>query len=252
MIGLNMIATYPVGGGYEAEIRTHIELCIRRYRYSGSFLRYVFRTLEYSGRGIRPGNALFVPPPHTAVGDCISDLERFIHEDIGGLPVLIKAALTHVQFETIHPFLDGNGRIGRLLITFLLCSASILREPLLYLSLYFKQNREEYYRLLYTVRKEGDWESWILFFLALFDEDRKKVQKGGRRAGSALHVHDVFKIRPIITLKEAAHRADLSFPATGTAMDLLVEGGIAREITGKRRNRAFVYDRYLAILGEGT
>jgi Fic family protein len=175
-----------------------------------------------------------------------------------------------VQFETIHPFLDGNGRIGRLLITFLLCSASILREPLLYLSLYFKQNREEYYRLLYTVRKEGDWESWILFFLegiastadsavaaarrlaALFDEDRKKVQKGGRRAGSALHVHDVFKIRPIITLKEAAHRADLSFPATGTAMDLLVEGGIAREITGKRRNRAFVYDRYLAILGEGT
>jgi Fic family protein len=219
--------------------------------------------------GSRPGNAVFVPPPHGIVGDCISDLERFIHEDPGSLPVLIKAALAHVQFETIHPFLDGNGRVGRLLITFLLCHAGILREPLLYLSLYFKQNREEYYRLLDSVRKEGDWEVWIRFFLegvaqtadsavatarqlaSLFDEDRKKVLSGGRRAGSALRVHDIFKMRPIVTLQEAAQRTALSYPATGTGMDFLVESGIAHELTGKKRNRVFAYNRYLAILGEG-
>ena len=220
--------------------------------------------------GSRPGNAVFVPPPHTVVQDCISDLEQFIHEDPSSLPILIKAALVHVQFETIHPFLDGNGRVGRLLITFLLCHAGILREPLLYLSVYFKQNRDEYYRLLDIIRKEGDWEAWIMFFLegvartadsavatarrlvTLFDEDRKKIQTGGRRAGSALRVYDIFKTRPILNLQEASQRADLSYPATGTGMDLLVESGIARELTGKRRNRIFAYDRYLAILGEGT
>lgn len=220
--------------------------------------------------GSRPGNAVFVPPPHTVVQDCISDLEQFIHEDPSSLPILIIAALVHVQFETIHPFLDGNGRVGRLLITFLLCHAGILREPLLYLSIYFKQNRDEYYRLLDIIRKEGDWEAWIMFFLegvtrtadsavatarrlvTLFDEDRKKIQTGGRRAGSALRVYDIFKTRPILNLQEASQKTDLSYPATGTGMDLLVESGIARELTGKRRNRIFAYDRYLAILGEGT
>ena len=220
--------------------------------------------------GSRPGNAVFVPPPHTVDQDCISDLEQFIHEDPNSLPILIKAALVHVQFETIHPFLDGNGRVGRLLITFLLCHAGILREPLLYLSVYFKQNRDEYYRLLDITRKEGDWEAWIMFFLegvartadsavatarrlaTLFDEDRKKIQTGGRRAGSALRVYDILKTRPILTLQEIAQRADLSYPATGAGMDLLVESGIARELTGKKRNRIFAYDRYLAILGEGT
>ena len=229
-----------------------------------------FRRSQNWVGGSRPGNALFVPPPPTAVPECISDLERFIHEDAGGLPVLIKVALAHVQFETIHPFLDGNGRVGRLLITFLLCHAGVLREPLLYLSLYFKQNREEYYRLLDAIRKEGDWEVWVTFFLegvahtadsavttarrlaALFEEDRKKVQTGGRRAGSALRVHDVFKVRPIVTLQEAARRADLSFPAAAAGMDLLVERGIGRELTGRKRNRIFAYDRYLAVLGEGT
>jgi Fic family protein len=220
--------------------------------------------------GSRPGNAVFVPPPHTVVQDCISNLEQFIHEDPSSLPILIKAALVHVQFETIHPFLDGNGRVGRLLITFLLCHAGILREPLLYLSVYFKQNRDEYYRLLDIIRKEGDWEAWIMFFLegvartadsavatarrlvTLFDEDRKKIQTGGRRAGSALRVYDIFKTRPILNLQEASQKTDLSFPATGTGMDLLVESGIARELTGKRRSRIFAYDRYLVILGEGT
>ncbi|MFA5786295.1 MAG: Fic family protein [Actinomycetota bacterium] len=220
--------------------------------------------------GSRPGNAVFVPPPHTAVADCMACLERFLHGDEDGLPVLIKAALAHVQFETIHPFLDGNGRVGRLLITFLLCHAGVLSEPLLYLSLYFKQNREEYYRLLEAVRKEGDWESWITFFLngvaetgtsavatarrlgALFEEDRARLQTQGRKAGSALRVHDALKERPLATLQNVAQRADLSFPAAAAGMTLLVELSICRELTGRKRNRVFVYDRYLEILSEGT
>jgi Fic family protein len=228
-----------------------------------------FRRRQNLIGGTRPGNAVSVPPPHTAVADCISDLERFLH-DADGLPVLVKAALAHVQFETIHPFLDGNGRVGRLLITFLLCHAGVLREPLLYLSLYLKQHREEYYRLLDAVRRDGDWEAWVTFFIegvaqtgdgavstarrlvALFEEDRTRVQGQGRRAGSALRVHEALKARPLITLQEAARRADLSFPATSAGMDVLVELGVARELTGRKRNRVFVYDRYLALLGEGT
>src|SRR5262245_19622826 len=115
--------------------------------------------------GKRPGTALFVPPPHGEVEDCMASLERFLHDDRPGIPVLLKAGMAHVQFETIHPFLDGNGRVGRLLITFILCNAEVLREPILYLSLYFKQRRDEYYRLLEEVRRTGDWEAWLMFFL---------------------------------------------------------------------------------------
>jgi Fic family protein len=219
--------------------------------------------------GTRPGNAVFVPPPHALVPECMSDLERFLHA-ADGLPVLVRAALAHVQFETIHPFLDGNGRVGRLLITFLLSHAGVLREPLLYLSLYLKQHREEYYRLLEAVRREGDWEAWVAFFLegvaqtasgavatarrlvTLFEEDRTRLQGQGRRAGSALRVHAALEARPLITLQEAARRAELSFPTAAAGMGVLVEAGIARELTGKKRNRVFVYDRYLALLGEGT
>jgi len=227
------------------------------------------RTQNWVG-GNQPGNATFVPPPHTAVPNCITALERFIHSNAAGLPVLIKAALAHVQFETIHPFLDGNGRVGRLLITFQLCQAGVLREPLLYLSLYLKQNRSEYYRLLDSVRKDGDWEAWVTFFLEgvtataesavmtagrladLFEKDRVRIQAGGRRAGSALRVHDVLRLRPIVTLQDAARRADLSFPAAAAGMEFLVELSIGRELTGRKRGRIFAYDRYLGVLGEGT
>ena len=115
--------------------------------------------------GSRPGNAVFVPPPHTTVSECMGALERFLHTENDGLPVLVRAGLAHVQFETIHPFLDGNGRVGRLLITFLLCHAAMLREPLLYLSLHLKQHRADYYNLLDEVRRTGDWEAWLAFFL---------------------------------------------------------------------------------------
>jgi len=220
--------------------------------------------------GMRPGNAHFVPPPHTEVPSCISELERFVHDESSDLPRLVTAGLAHAQFETIHPFLDGNGRIGRLLITLLLCDFGLLHEPLLYLSLYFKEHRDEYYRLLDLARLEGDWEAWLGFFLQgaaetadeavanardlgrLFGQDRGRIQALGRRAGSALRVHDSLKERPLVSLAEVVARSGLSFPAVSKAMDELVAMGIARELTGKKRNRVFAYDRYLATLAAGT
>ena len=220
--------------------------------------------------GTRPGNAHFVPPPPARIPDCMRDLERFLHASDDDLPVLVRAALAHVQFETIHPFLDGNGRVGRLLITLLLCSAGRLAQPLLYLSLYFKQHRGEYYRLLDLVRTEGDWEAWITFFLegvamtadgavetarlllALFESDRERIQATGRRAGSALRVLDALKTRPVHRLQDVSRSTGLSFPAAAAGMNVLVELGIAREVTGKRRNRVFAYDGYLDLLNEGT
>jgi Fic family protein len=216
--------------------------------------------------GTRPGNAHFVPPPHTAVEDCMAALERFLHADVDGLPALIRAGLAHVQFESIHPFLDGNGRVGRLLITFLLCHAGVLREPLLYLSLHFKQHRPTYYELLDRVRRDGDWEAWLEFFLegvrvtaegavttaqrlaAIFKEDRRRIETTGRRAGSALRVHEALKAHPLLSLPAICQRTDLSFPAASSAIDLLVELGVARELTGKRRNRLFLYDQYMETL----
>jgi len=220
--------------------------------------------------GTRPGNAVFVPPPHTAVPDCMAALERFLHAEDDGLPVLARAALAHVQFETIHPFLDGNGRVGRLLITLLLRETGVLREPLLYLSLYLKQNRARYYALLDEVRREGDWEGWLAFFLegvrvtaegavataarlsAMFHEDRSRIEPEGRRAGSALRVHEALKARPIVSLSAVCEATGLSFPAASSAMELLQGLGIALELTGKRRNRLFAYERYLGVLNEGT
>ena len=221
--------------------------------------------------GSRPGNASFVPPPHTTVPDSMTAFERFLHAEDDGLPVLLRAGLAHVQFETIHHFLDGNGRVGRLLITLLMCHAGLLRQPLLYLSLYFKQRRSDYYDLLNQVRRTGDWEAGLAFFLEgvkqtaegavstaqhlsrMFQDDRNRIQAaGGRRAGSVLRVHEALKSRPILSLPAASRDTKLSFQAAASAMELLVTHGIAREITGKRRNRLFVYDRYISILNEGT
>jgi Fic family protein len=236
-----------------------------RHKDAGEFRR----SQNWIG-GSRPGDAIFVPPPHTAVEDCMGALERFLHAEEDGLPVLVRAGLAHVQFETIHPFLDGNGRVGRLLITLLLCHAKMLQEPLLYLSLYFKQNRPTYYDLLDRVLRDGDWEQWLEFFLQgvkqvaesavstagrlgrLFGTDRSRIERSGRRAGSALRVHEVLKARPIQSLQSTCGATGLSFPAASSAMELLVDLGIARELTGNQRNRLFSYDPYLAILNEGT
>lgn len=220
--------------------------------------------------GSRPGNAVFVPPPHTAVQDCMGHLERFLNDDEDGLPTLVKAGLAHVQFETIHPFLDGNGRVGRLLVTLLLIRAGVLRQPLLYLSLFLKQHRQEYYRLLDHVRRTGDWEAWLAFFLEgvqttadgavstarrldrTFREDYERIaNKAGRRASSALRVHEALKASVVVSLGDAADRTGLTFPTVSRAMDLLIEHGVAEELTGKSRNRLFYYRDYLATLNEG-
>ncbi len=220
--------------------------------------------------GTRPGNAHLVPPPPHHVQECMAALERFLHDERSAYPVLVKAALAHVQFETIHPFLDGNGRMGRLLISFLLHHDGVLSRPLLYLSLYFKQHRAEYYRLLDAVRAEGDWEAWLDFFLegvrttadnavhtarrlvAVFQEDADRVQAAGRAGASALRVLEALRDRPVLSLREASRRTNLTFPTTARGMETLVALGIAREVTGRRRNRLFLYDGYLAILQEGT
>ena len=220
--------------------------------------------------GSRPGNAVFVPPPHLAVPDCMGELERFLHAEDDGLPTLVRAGLAHVQFETIHPFLDGNGRVGRLLIMLLLCEAGLLRQPLLYLSVYFKRHRDQYYELLDRVRHTGDWESWLAFFLEgvqetaenaaatvgrlteRFTADRQRLATEGRRAGSALRVHEALQERPILSIPETCKRTGLAFPTVSAALRLLEGAGVVREITGFRRNRVYVYSEYLRILNEGV
>jgi Fic family protein len=248
-------------------IREIHAVLLSRGRGSGKDPGEFRRSQNWIG-GTRPGTAAFVPPPHTAVPDCMTALEHFLHADDDGLPVLVRAGLAHVQFETIHPFLDGNGRVGRLLVTFLLCHAALLREPLLYLSLYLKQHRATYYDLLDLVRRTGDWETWLAFFLEgvrqtaeravstaqrlaeMFRTDRARIEPSGRRVGSALRVHEALKARPILSLPEICRSTGLSFPAASSAMELLYGLGIVRELTGKRRDRLFVYDRYLASLNE--
>lgn len=222
--------------------------------------------------GTRPGNAHFVPPPAHLVLECMGDLEAFLNAAPApsDLPTLIRAGLAHAQFETIHPFLDGNGRVGRLLITLYLCAEDLLADPLLYLSLYFKERRSDYYALLDAVRQDGDWEAWLAFFLEgvrytaeaaestarrqldLFEADQSRVRLKGRAASSALRVHAVLRERPVVALRQAADRAGLSYTAAAAGMRVLVDLGIAEELTGRQRGRLFGYREYIAILNEGT
>ena len=250
-------------------IREMHKVLLARGRGSGKAPGEFRRTQNWIG-GSRPGTAHFVPPPPTHVEECMSDLERFIHDEHSSYPTLVKAALAHVQFETIHPFLDGNGRIGRMLIAFILHHGGMLAKPLLYLSLYFKQNRSDYYLLLDRVRKEGDWEAWLDFFLqgvedtasnavrtaqwlvALFKKDAARIQGIGRAASSVLRVFDALCERPITTVNDLSKRTGLSFPTATKGADKLVNLGILKERTGGKRNRVFAYDQYLAVLNEGT
>jgi len=220
--------------------------------------------------GTRPGNALFVPPPVAELDVCLDQFERFIHEDASRLPPLIKAGLLHVQFETLHPFLDGNGRIGRLLVTLYLCVQDVLRKPLLYLSLYLKTHRADYYRLLQEVRERGAWEAWLEFFLIgvaetanqafdaatriveLFKRDRELITTQSDRAGSALRVHDLLQQNPFATAGALVEQTGLSPPTINAALADLQRLGIVEEVTGRRRGRVFGYRAYLDILNEGT
>jgi Fic family protein len=220
--------------------------------------------------GTRPGNATFVPPPVSELDACLDAFERFMHEDESRLPPLIKAGLLHVQFETIHPFLDGNGRIGRLLVTLYLCVHDILRKPLLYLSLYLKTHRADYYRLLQEVRERGAWEAWLEFFLdgvaetanqafdaathivELFKRDRERITAESDRAGSVLRVHDFLQQTPFVTSNALVEQTGLTAPTINAALADLERLGIVEEVTGRKRGRVFGYRAYLDILNEGT
>ena len=229
-----------------------------------------FRTTQNWIGGARPSLAAFVPPPATRVSECMGALEGFLHDRTERTSTLVKAALAHVQFETIHPFLDGNGRLGRMLITLLLVADGVLQEPLLYLSLYFKTHRTSYYELLQRVRTEGDWEAWLSFFLRgvketaegavataqrlarLFKEDRDRIGTLGRISGSALRVHYALQQHPIQTVLTVTQRTGLTVPTVTAVMKALEAQGVVRELTGKRRGRVYAYQRYLQLLDEGT
>jgi len=220
--------------------------------------------------GSRPGNAAFVPPPPDRLIECMGALEKFLHDQPARTPTLIKAALAHVQFETIHPFLDGNGRVGRLLITLLLCNEGILHEPLLYLSLFFKENRREYYDRLQNVRLKGDWEQWLKFFMSAVNEtadqavatakqiaamaakDRELIRSLGKPAPSALKVHQAMLRQPVLSIGKACEMTGLWVSSVTSMMKHLQKLGIVSELTGRRRNRLFGYDRYIKLLSEGT
>jgi len=229
-----------------------------------------FRKTQNWVGGTRPGNALFVPPPPDVLIECLGTFEEFLHDHPTRMPVLVKAGLAHVQFETIHPFLDGNGRLGRLLISLLLFTEGVLQQPILYLSLYLKQQRDEYYRLIQAVRTEGTWEEWLEFFIggirqtadqcvrtsqslaAMFQRDRDRIQHLGKAAGSALRVYEALKRHPIVSIGKAATEANLSIPTSAKALSHLEKMGIVRETTQRIRGRRYVYGDYIAVLNEGT
>jgi Fic family protein len=229
-----------------------------------------FRTTQNWIGGSRPGNAVFVPPPPEYLMECLDNLEKFIHDENIAMPTLIKAALLHVQFETIHPFLDGNGRLGRLLITFVLCAAGLLKKPLLYLSLFFKNRRDEYYSHLQNVREKGEWEEWIKFFLegvvltseqatetarriiSLFDSDRKKIETSDKSSTSVLVIHKYMQSHPVVSTTKLKDACDLTLPTVLRSLGILESMGIVKEITGRERHRIYIYKDYISILNEGT
>ncbi len=218
--------------------------------------------------GTRPGNAMFVPPPLDHLADCLSDFESFLHNE--SLPVLIKAGIAHVQFETIHPFLDGNGRLGRLLIALLLCAEDVLSEPVLYLSLYLKQNRHTYYELLQAVREVGAWEAWLEFFLVgvyqsakqgtqtawkindLFSKDAEEIAQLGRIRFSCEQAFEYMKRLPQVTASLLVRELKMTAPTARSVLHRLESIGMLEEISGKKRDKIYVYRNYLEILEEGA
>jgi Fic family protein len=216
--------------------------------------------------GTRPGNAAFVPPPPQQVADLLTDLERFIHASDSDLPTLARVALIHAQFETIHPFLDGNGRIGRLLIAALMEHWGLLREPLMYLSGYLKQHQAEYYRRLSAIRSDGDWEGWVSFFLegvaaasadaersiidvaSLITADRKRLLESPKAGPISYRLFELLPMMPRFSVEHVRQRLETTFPTASAAVKLLEDLGILTELTGQKKNRVYSYQAYVDLL----
>ena len=216
--------------------------------------------------GTRPGNAVFVPPPASRVADLLSDMERFIHETSTTLPPLVRIALIHAQFESIHPFLDGNGRIGRLLIAALFEHWHLLPEPLMYLSAYLKQYQTEYYRRLSGIRTDGDWEGWVAFFLegvsgaaseaergivaiaSLVAADRRRLLESPKSGPVAYRLFEMLPMMPRFNIERVRQSLNTSFPTASAAVNLLAGLGIVKEMTGQKKNRTYSYQGYVDLL----
>jgi cell filamentation protein, protein adenylyltransferase len=262
--GIDRLATLPLSKRLVREIHAELLRSGRgAHRMPGEFRR----DQNWIGpEGAPIERATFIPPPVPQMHDALDDLERFLNED-HGLPVLVHVGLAHAQFETIHPFIDGNGRVGRLLITFQLVHRRILHRPLLYLSHYLKQNRAEYYDRLMAIRLRGDWEGWLRFFLrgvaqtateatetaqsilALRERDRTAIQE--RTGLNGVRLHDLLFDRPLVNVNLVKDQLDVSFATANNLVAQFEEAGLLREITGGRRRRVFSYDRYLAVISEG-
>lgn len=262
-------------------------ICSGKLPLSLRLLREIHKTLMKKGRGgtqapgefrrtqnwvggTGPANARYVPPPPPEMRTALDNLERFLHDEYGFTPPVIKAGLAHAQFETIHPFLDGNGRVGRLLVSLMVVVDGVLSQPFLYLSLYFRENRADYYDALQRVRTHGDWEGWLRFYLIgvqavanqaaetvtalvmLFERDRARIQRLGRATGSALQVYDVLRRRIVISIPGVAKEARVTWPTAKAALERLQALGIVAETTGRQRDRLYTYTRQLAILDRGT
>ena len=216
--------------------------------------------------GTRPGNAAFVPPPPEHVAELLSDLERFIHNSPSQLPLMVKVALIHAQFETIHPFLDGNGRIGRLLIAALFEFWGLLAEPLMYLSGYLKQHQSEYYQRLSAIRTDGDWEGWVAFFLegvksaandaekniieiaSLVATDRRRLLQSTKASSASYRLFEMLPMMPRFTIERVRQELDTSFPTATAAVKTLEDHGILLEMTGQKKNRSYSYQAYVELL----
>ena len=261
--GLSRLEELPVSTRLLREIHEHLLQDVRGTELHPGELRSSQNWIGPGGATL--DEATFVPPPVHELGMAMSGFENFLHED-KPVPALVKIGLAHAQFETIHPFLDGNGRVGRLLITFLLCEKGILMTPVLYVSHYFKRYRDEYYSLLQNVRDTGDWESWLKFFLtgmvevsreatetarsivALRENHRSLiVDNFGRVAGNALVVLERLYSRPYISVNDIADLTDVTYPAASSLMAKFVKHGLLTEITGQARNRRFRYTSYINI-----
>ena len=218
--------------------------------------------------GTRPGNAVFVPPPPEHVPTLLADMERFIHDTATDLPPMVKVALIHAQFETIHPFLDGNGRIGRLLIAALFGHWGLLSEPLMYLSGYLKQHQAEYYRRLSAIRTEGDWESWVTFFLegvataagdaekniievaSLVAIDRRRLLQSAMAGPASYRLFEMLPMMPRFTIDRVKQELDTTFPTANAAVKVLEDLGIVTETTGQKKNRSYLYQGYVGKLSQ--